>query len=261
MIPKAAQIVRKGLRYFYEWLVTLSGAIYFLFGGLLLSVLSLCFKPFISQQHAHYLGRYGMHYLTWLFFAGLQLTGLVKVDFKELDQLRNDHGLIIAPNHPCLMDAVFISSRLPNLVCVMKAAVLSNPVFFGAATSGDFIRSDHPLQFVQQAKAALKQGDQLLLFPEGTRTCNATVNAFKGGLALIAQQSGATIQTVFIVTNNQFLSKGWTVWKKPVFPLVYKIRLGQRFQVEKQQNHKAFTQQLQNYFTENLGKMQATSQG
>ena len=259
MTAKILHAVGQCFRYSYEWLVTLAGAIYFLFGGLLLSVISLCVKPFISRLQAQYLGRYGMHYLTWLFFAGLELTRLVKVDFTELDQLRNDKGLIIAPNHPCLMDAVFVSSRLPNIVCVMKAPVLTNPVFYGAATMGGFIRSDNPLQFVQQCKIALQQGDQLLLFPEGTRSRDPSVNAFKGGLALIAQQTGAAIQTVFIETENLFLSKGWPVWKKPKFPLIYKIKLGRRFRVEKQQDHKAFTRQLEDYFKDSLKQDRASA--
>lgn len=244
----------KWLRYSYEWLVTLVGAVYFLFAGLFLSVLSLCVKPFLSGQQAQYLGRYGMHYLMWLFFASLELTRLVKVDLTDLDQLRNEKGLIIAPNHPCLMDAILISSRLPNIVCVMKASVLNNPVFYGGASLGGFIRSDQPLQFIQQCKIALHQGDQLLLFPEGTRTRNSSVNVFKGGLALIAQQTGAKIQAVFIKTDNLFLSKGWPLLKKPEFPLIYKIKLGQRFQVEKHQDHKAFTRQLESYFSEGLKK-------
>ena len=236
----------------YEWLVTLAGALYFLIGGLSLSFLSLIFKPFISRQQAQYLGRYGMHYLTWLFFAGLELTRLVKVDFSALDQLRNDESLVIAPNHPCLMDAIFVSSRLPNIVCVMKASVLNNPVLYGGAALGGFIRGDHPLQFIQQCKNALQQGDQLLLFPEGTRSRDNSVNAFKGGLALIAQQTGAIVQTVFIETDNLFLSKGWPILNKPDFPLIYKIKLGQRFQIEKQQDHRAFTRKLENYFKDGL---------
>lgn len=252
MNSRILQVLLQCCRYCYEWLVTLSGAIYFLFGGLLLSILSLCFKPFISRQQAQLLGRYGMHALTWLFFAGLQLSRLVKVDFTALDRLRNDKGIIIAPNHPCLMDAVFISSRLSNIVCVMKGSVLNNPVFYGAATSGEFIRSDQPLQFIQQCKAALQQGGQLLLFPEGTRTRHESINPFKGGLALIAQQTGAPIQTVFIETNNLFLSKAWPLWKKPKFPLIYKIKLGQRFQVKKQHDHKVFTRELEKYFKDSL---------
>lgn len=258
MASKILHAVGLWFRYSYEWLVTLAGAFYFLFGGLFLSLLSLCIKPFISPKHAQSLGRYGMHYLTWLFFAGLQLTRLVKVDAAELDQLRNDNGLIIAPNHPCLMDAIFVSSRLPNTVCVVKASVLNNPVFFGAATLGEFIRGDKPIQFVQQCKIALQQGGQLVLFPEGTRSRNESINGFKGGLALIAQHSGATIQTVFIKTDNLFLSKNWPIWKKPDFPLIYKIELGRRFQVDEQEDHKAFTRQLENYFKNGLKQNHAS---
>lgn len=240
------------LHVFYEWLVTLSGAAFFLFSGLMMSLLSLFFKPFLRPRQAHWLGRYGMHYLTKMFFAGLRLSGLVRVDFNELDRLREERSLIIAPNHPCLMDALFVSSRLPNVVCVMKASIISNPVLFGCASLGGFIRSDSPRRFVQQCQDALDDGAQLLLFPEGTRTVVEPVNDFKGGFSLVASKTGVPVQTVFIQANTPFLGKYWRIWKKPTFPLLYRISLGERFQVDKDQDHRAFTARLENYFKSRL---------
>ena len=249
------------MRVLYEWFVTLSGAVYFLFTGLLLTLLGLCLKPVLNRSQAHCFGRYGMHYGSRLLFAGLSLSGIVHVDFKELDHLRHERGIIITPNHPCLMDALFISSRLPNVVCVMKASILNNPFFFGCASLGGFIRSDSPTRFVQQCQETLADGSQLLLFPEGTRTVNGKLNPFKGGFSLIAQKTGAPVQTVFITANTNFLGKRWPLWKKPVFPLIYRATLGERFLVDKSQDHRTFTTKLENYFKNQLLQREAGVRG
>jgi 1-acyl-sn-glycerol-3-phosphate acyltransferase len=100
----------------------------------------------------------------------------------------------------------------------MKAPIWDNPVLGGAARLMGYIRNDAPINMVRQAADDLAAGVPLLVFPEGTRTRRKPVNAFKGGFALIAKRAGAPIQTVFIETDNPFLSKGWPLFKKPTFP-------------------------------------------
>ena len=166
MEEKAVNAGKKIIRFFYEWLIFLVGALYFLFLGVLLSFLGLCLMPFLSKRQEHWSGRKGVHYFSRLFFAVLSLSGVVKVDCSELEQLRDEQGIILAPNHPCLMDALFVASRMTNVVCVMKSSILYNPVFFGGAALSGFIQSDYPLRFVHQCQEALRSGGQLLLFPE-----------------------------------------------------------------------------------------------
>ena len=38
----------------------------------------------------------------------------------------DDAGIVIAPNHPTMLDAVLIMSRLPRVVCITKAALWDN---------------------------------------------------------------------------------------------------------------------------------------
>ena len=254
----AKNLVTKTFIALYEWVITLAGLSYFLICGLTFSVVGLFLKPFLSQSQAHSVGRKLFHYSTKVFFAALEASGLVKANFTGLDKLHDERGIIITPNHPCIMDALFITSRLPNVVCVMKGSVLSNPLFFGIASLGGFIRSDTPTRFIQQCQESLNDGAQLLLFPEGTRTLSDTVNPFKGGFSLIAQKSGAPIQPVFIEANTNFLGKKWPLWKKPSFPLVYRTTLGERFNVEKDQDHRAFTKELENYFKTQMSRSEST---
>ena len=103
---------------------------------------------------------------------------------------------------------------------------------------------------IRTAAAAVRAGSQLLVFPEGTRTRREPINHFEGGFALIAKTARVPVQTVFIETNSLFLSKGWPLFKKPMFPLIYRARLGRRFEVKG--DVKAVVSDLECYYRETL---------
>jgi 1-acyl-sn-glycerol-3-phosphate acyltransferase len=161
------------------------------------------------------------------YLAVLRAVGVLRVDLSPLDALRGG-PLVVAPNHPSLLDAVFVISRLPDSTCIMKAELWDNFFLGAGARMAGYIRNDTPRTMVRLAVDSLKQGGQLLVFPEGTRTVRAPVNPLKGAFALIAKKSRTPVQIVFIETDSPFLRKGWPLWKRPEFPLVYRVRLGPR---------------------------------
>jgi 1-acyl-sn-glycerol-3-phosphate acyltransferase len=82
---------------------------------------------------------------------------------------------------------------------------------------------------IRLAVQDVKTGGQLVLFPEGTRTTRQPLNAFRPGVTLIAKLANAPIQTAFIDTRSPYLGKGWPIWKLPPLPIVFSVRLGERF--------------------------------
>jgi Tat protein secretion system quality control protein TatD with DNase activity len=58
------------------------------------------------------------------------------------------------------------------------------------------------------------------------------------------------IQTVIIETDSPYLSKGWPIWRAPPFPMVFRVRLGQRFQHEA--DHPGQLKRLEAYFESEL---------
>ncbi|MDP1927741.1 MAG: lysophospholipid acyltransferase family protein [Thiobacillus sp.] len=227
------------------------------FGLILLGFLSLSWSSLavplyylLPRRWAVPLGRWvttiGFRFYLW----ALSRIGACRFDFSALDALRDQGPLIIAPNHPCMLDAVMVISRLPNLACIMKADIVDN-VFLGAgARMAGYIRNDAQLSMIKQAVAELKKGSQLLLFPEGTRTTRWPVNVCKGTTALIATRANVPIQTVFIETNSAYLSKRWPLFKRPAMPITYHFRLGRRF--EPPQKARVFTAELERYFIDAL---------
>lgn len=184
----------------------------------------------------------------YLGFLGLFCA--CRFDLSELDRLRDDGPLILAANHPSLLDAVFILSRVPNTVCVMKAALMDNPLLGAAARLARFIRNDPPLAMFLEAGEELAAGTRLLIFPEGTRTRDFPLQACQSSTALLARRSKVAVQTLLIEFSTPYLGKHWPLFRRPELPLVCRVRLGRRFNPP--QNVSAFTAELESYLRSEL---------
>ena len=215
----------------YEYLVLYCGLLLFTVSFFLWSAVAALMYLLLPRRFSAPLGRRGAMLMFRAYLAVLKVTGLFRFDLGALDALRSEGALVIAPNHPSLLDAVLVGSRLPRMVCIMKAGIQDNPILGGGARLAAYIRDDVPLAMIRLATSELRAGNQLLMFPEGTRTTPYMSCNFKGGYALIAKAAGVPVQTVIIETNSLFLGKGWPLFKKPAFPVVFTARLGRRFEV------------------------------
>lgn len=186
------------------------------------------------------------------FLTLLQGLGLARLDLSDLDRLRDERSLVLAPNHPSMLDAVLVISRLPHVTCIMKAEIHDNPFLGGGAKLAGYIRNDSPMRMIKASAREVRNGRLLLAFPEGTRSVQHPVNAFKGSFALIAREAGAPVQTLLIETPSPYLAKGWPLFRKPPFPLVYRVRLGRRF--EPTQDTRTLMSAVETYFHQTLGE-------
>ena len=235
----------------YEYLVLYGGLLLFGLSVFIWSAAAAILHPLLPRKTGARLGQLAIMAVFRGFLCVLQASGIFKFDLSALDALRDEGALIIAPNHPSLLDAVLVASRLPQVVCIMKAEIWDNLFLGGGARFAAYIRDDFPFSMICSAVSAVRAGNQLLMFPEGTRTRQRSGYHFKGGFALIAKTARVPIQTVFIETNSLYLSKGWPLFRKPAFPLIYRARLGRRFEV--QGDVKAFAADLECYFRDTLG--------
>lgn len=237
------------LKSLYEYTVLYGGLLLFALLCLVWSLPAGLIRHLLPSRIAVRVGQYAIMLVFRAYLFAVRASGLVKLDLSALDALRGEK-LIITTNHPALIDVVLIGSRLPRIVCVLKAALLDNPLLGGGASMAGYIRNDSTGNLVRLSAAATRDGSQLLIFPEGTRTVMEPINPFKGGFGLVAKKAGVPIQTVFIETNSHFLGKHWPLLKKPEFPLVYRARLGERFAPS--DDVKTFVADLEAYYRREL---------
>jgi 1-acyl-sn-glycerol-3-phosphate acyltransferase len=212
--------------------------------------IAMLLHPLLSRERGKLVGRAGIARGYAFFWRLAAWSGMLRIESQALDALREERGLIVVANHPSMLDALILIARLPRGACIMKAELQRN-VFLGAgARLARYIRNDSPRKLVKLAVQDLKSGGQLVLFPEGTRTTTAPVNRFCPGATTIAKLAGAPIQAVFIETDSPYLRKGWPIWRLPPLPMVYRVRLGRRFQPARDAD--ALLREIEQYFVANL---------
>ena len=174
---------------------------------------------------------------TRVFFRIAGALRLVELDLSALDGLNDQGGVIIAPNHPSMLDALLIASRVRHTGCIMKSNLRSNPFLGAGARLAGYIGNESVTGMLRQAIEDLRSGGKVLIFPEATRSSTpASINPMTAGIAFIAQRAGVPIQTVLIETDSPYLSKGWPLQRLPQLPLRYRVTLGPRFVVSGDRN-------------------------
>ena len=176
------------------------------------------------------LGRRGIMGGFRLYAWSLRATGAYRLDLRAIDALRGGPPVVLAPNHPCLIDALLILTRHPNIACVMKSELMNNPFLGSGSRLARYVRNGSPRQMIKESVTHLRQGCVLLLFPEGTRTRSTPINSLTTSAGLIAKRAGVPVQTLLIETDSPYLSKGWSLFRRPSLPITYRVRLGRRFE-------------------------------
>ncbi len=193
------------------------------------NLVALLLYPLLPRALGRRIGRAAIAWGYGLFWRIAAATGMLYLEADALDALRDEPGLILVANHPSMLDAMMLVARLPRSACIMKASLVRNPLLGPGARLARYIRNDSAYGMIHCAVKDLRDGGQLVLFPEGTRTTRAPVNVFHASFTLIAKRARAPIQTVFIDTDSPYLGKGWPLWRLPPLPIRFAVRLGRRF--------------------------------
>ena len=243
-------LIVRALQNGYDYLVLYLGLAWLAVLCLAWTPMAMIAYPLLSERRGRALGRQVITAAFRVYLASLSASRRCSFDLAALDVLRDEPSLIIAPNHPCLLDAVMVISRLPNVACVLKAELMDN-IFLGAgARLARYICNEPVRRMVQLASKDFDCGSHLLLFPEGTRTTAWPINPFKGSVGLIARRAQVPVQTILIETDTRYLSKGWPLFRKPPMPIHYRVRLGRRF--DPPQHTPRFMAELEHYFAHEL---------
>jgi 1-acyl-sn-glycerol-3-phosphate acyltransferase len=244
--------MRRLLKTFYDHVAT-----YGLLALLALLILgwtvpALLLLSWLPQKWRRAGARWGIMAVFRVYTWALRLSGAYKLDLRAIDTLRGGPPVILAPNHPTLIDAILILSRHPDLACVMKPQLSGNFFLGPGSYLADYICGGPPLRMVREAVQDLHRGGTLLLFPEGTRTACVPINKLTGSVGVIAKHARMPVQVAIIETDSPYLSKGWSLFRVPRLPITYRVRLGARF--EPPEDVPAFMEALKREFTAQLAK-------
>lgn len=227
-------------------------AVFFVVGGLASPLLWVVWKvscgklsPEAGQRILRGLFRF---YVWWM-----KITGMLRLEVSGLDELQDLRGAIFVSNHPALLDAFFLLAHLPPSACVMRAGLLRNPVLSGSSLAAGYVTNDSGPGFVRQGIQKILAGENLLVFPEGTRTVSPPVNGFKNGFALVAVRTGAPVRALVVEYHGTHLTKGVSLFTPADVPLRFKIRVGKVFQAVSGESAPEFSHRIESWYREELG--------
>ena len=177
-------------------------------GSFLALIHALVILPLpLSQKLKQRIGRGSIRAGFRFYIRVLRLLGLIKVEVQGLERLRGGGRIIIA-NHPSLLDAVFLGAFVPNANCVVKRALWDNPFTAGPVRVAGYIPNIEGEHLLQRCREALDAGDNLILFPEGTRSVPGKPLRFLRGIAHLVLESGRfELQPVLIDCDPPTLIK------------------------------------------------------
>jgi len=245
------------IKYCWEWFLLFLGLAYWAVTAISISLTGTVLYWLLPQRYALVCGRFLLQKDFQFFIFLLKITGLLILDDTELKKLANKQGaMIVAPNHLALWDVVFIVAQVPELICIMKGSILRNPFLGGGARLAGYIPINSISQMLKSAVEQLRKNEQLLMFPEGTRTKTDAqwMNPLKGGIAVLAKQTAAPVIPIVIRSNTRFYEKGWPLYKKPEFPLKISISVADPVSMQPDETARAFVQRLEKIYLDELSR-------
>ncbi len=165
-------------------------------------------------------------------FVGLMRTvGVISLEVRGAARLRR-RGILVLANHPSLIDVVLLGALLEQVNCIVKARLWQNVFTRGPVLAAGYISNREGGQLVEECVAALHRGENLLVFPEGTRTpLDGTIRLLRGA-AQIAVRAGCPVAPVVIWVSTPHLTKGAKWCRVPSARPHYVVEVGEDIDVE-----------------------------
>ena len=201
------------------WRVVAAGITYIVFGvGVFIPViymLLLAILPF-SEQRRQFEIRKSIKVLARFYMNSLQFLGLMNyyVQPAKSDRPQQLSGHLIICNHSMLIDALFVLAYVDNVCCVVKHQLTINP-FTGLIVSMAGYISNSSDDFLGRTQKKLENGENVLIFPEGTRNTFDTELVFKRGAANIAILSQCPVLPMLILPRPRALQRGQKWYQIP----------------------------------------------
>jgi len=202
-------------------------------GGLMLRclvcpVLTLMVHEPVRQQQ---LSQAIIHHCFRWFVALMNGVGVISYEVHGIERLQR-RGLLILANHPSLIDVVFLISFIKQADCIVKEQLMRNPFMRGPIRAAGFVTNNCGAGLVDDCIRSLRSGNNLVIFPEGTRTPISGSVRLQRGAANVAVRGINNITPVHIQCSLPMLTKGVPWWKVPRRTPHFTIEVGEDIDIK-----------------------------
>ena len=246
----------------YPWRIFATGLSFVLFGigGPLIGILTtviVFFLP-INAKSRHRFTRRVLQ-ATFKFYVNfMRACGLMTFEYIGFEKLKGKAGVVIA-NHPSLIDVVFLFAKVENANCVVKQALLKNPVMYPPIKAAGYLTNTDS-DLLEKAAHSLNNGIPLIIFPEGTRSVPGNPLHFVRGASNIAIHSKSNILPVLITCDPPALLKNQSWYEIPQKPSHFTLQVLPEISIEQYlagddmacTQARRLTRDLENYYAKLL---------
>jgi 1-acyl-sn-glycerol-3-phosphate acyltransferase len=213
------------------WRVFATGFCFSVFGigGLLLRVAVFPLFVLIVRHHRRRsaLARATIRATFRVFVGLLCRIGVCSLQIEGRERLER-RGLLILANHPSLIDVVFLMSLVEHADCIVKGTLVRNPFTRGPVRAAGWVCNDSGPALIDDCIASLRAGNNLIIFPEGTRTpAGQSIGKLQRGAANLAVRGGFAVTPVRIHSAPRMLAKGVPWWRVPPRRGHFRIEVGE----------------------------------
>ncbi len=166
-----------------------------------------------------------------LFLALMYRLRVLDLELHDLDTLRAQRGTLVVANHPSLIDIILLLAHIDQGTCVVKQALWHNPFLGGVVRAAGYISNKDNVAMIDDCARALRRGETLVVFPEGTRTEPGQPLNLRRGAAAIALRSGAEVRLVHIRCHPTTLTKSEHWYEIPPRRPCFSLRVGDNLDV------------------------------
>lgn len=170
-------------------------------------------------------------------------------------------GQLILANHPSLLDAVCLLAAVPRANCIMKADLWRNPLTRWAVILSEYISNESTPVMIECGAKALREGETVIMFPEGTRTKPQQRCIFHRGAANIALRAAQVVTPVYVRVEPTTLTKGEPWYRIPARRFHISLVVGEDLDLEEHRRSssiplasRAFNEELQTHFDMELAR-------
>jgi 1-acyl-sn-glycerol-3-phosphate acyltransferase len=203
----------------YIWRLFGTGLSFTLFGvgGVVIPLFAIPILLLIpgSRARRQQRSRWLVHQTFRVFIGFMKWMGVLRYQVSDGGNALRRSGQFILANHPTLLDIVFLVSLVPNANCIVKSRLMQNPAMRGFVWLTGYITNDRGAELVQAACDSLKDGNSLIVFPEGTRSIGDRLCPFQRGAAQIAIRSQIAPLPVLIDCDPPTLQKAMKWYQIP----------------------------------------------
>ncbi len=166
-------------------------------------------------------------------------------------------GFIVAANHISYLDPPVIGVALRRKpIFIAKEGLFKIPVIgtFVNYFSFPLNRNKPQPSTIKEAVRRLKNGEVIVLFPEGTRSADGNMLDPKRGVGLIAVMSASPVVPALIEGTDKALPVG----AKLIRPAKIRVIFGKYIEIEKKETSKQFQERISREIMERIKELKKT---